>query len=96
MSFRAVRWLHTGNLLLTLGLFGAALGWTACSWWLGCAGVGALWLGLVVEARAMGRLLADHEGPLPPAARSMWLSRGLAWVLSLLALFAFVARLGAR
>ena len=96
MSPAAIRWLHTWNLLFTLALFGAALGWSGCPWWLGLAGCGGLWAGLLLEARAMRRLLADHEGPLPAGPRSMMLSRGLAWVLSLLMLFAFLARIGAR
>ena len=60
MSPAAIRWLHTWNLLFTLALFGAALGWSGCPWWLGLAGCGGLWAGLLLEE--LTRLSVDRAG----------------------------------
>lgn len=60
----------------------------------GIIGVGFIYLGLFVETVMVRRAMADYEGPMPPAIRSLLMTRFLIGAMSVVVIAAYLGRVG--
>lgn len=58
----------------------------------GMAGVCGVYAGLAVETVMVRHLMADYEGPTPPAIRSLLMTRLLIGAMSVVVLAAYLGR----